>query len=440
MNQRVVIIGAGLVGSLLSIFLARRGYQVTIYEKRGDLRSGNVGGGRSINLALSDRGLRALGKVDLRDKVLEHVIPMHGRMIHDLEGKHAMQPYGKEGQVINSISRENLNILLLNEAEKSGVKLIFNFKCDGADFDAQHLMVSDSSGMQSIIEAEVIIGADGAFSALRKAMQEIDGFNCNEEYLEHGYKELTIPPVNGEFAMDSNALHIWPRRSYMLIALPNLDKTFTCTLFLSFEGSTSFDQIKTDADTESFFEESFKDAKKLIPNLVQEFKKNPTSSLVTIRNSPWTTGKFLLVGDAAHAIVPFYGQGMNAGFEDCTVLMDILDGNNGNWELTLSEFATTRKKDADAIADLALRNFVEMRDSVADAQFLKRKGIEKELHERFGDQWLPLYSMVTFSDMPYSEALKRAKIQDDIMTNEMATDCDNIDFDLVLSKYSQRLS
>lgn len=440
MSGKVIITGAGLVGSLLSIFLAKRGYQVTVYEKRSDLRAGNIGGGRSINLALSDRGLNALGKVDLRDTVLRQVIPMHSRMIHDLKGSQQLQPYGNEGQVINSISRENLNILLMNEAEKNGVEFKFEYRCEEADFENECLIVSGPSGIVERINADVMIGGDGAFSALRSSMQKSERFNYAQEYLAHGYKELTIPPIDGEFAMDPNALHIWPRKSYMLIALPNLDKTFTCTLFFPFEGTTSFSEIKTDDDVRHFFKESFPDTAELIPELVKEFNHNPTSSLVTVRCYPWTKGKFLLIGDAAHAIVPFYGQGMNAGFEDCTVLTNILDKNKGDWNKTLLEFEKERKVDADAIADLALRNFVEMRDSVADKQFLNRKAIEKELHRRFGEGWLPLYSMVTFDDMPYSEALRRGNAQDKIMAQQMGIDCDNIDFDLVLAQYRQMVS
>ncbi len=440
MNEKIVITGAGLVGSLLSIFLAKRGFKVSVYEKRGDLRSGNIGGGRSINLALSDRGLNALEKVGLKSKVLEQVIPMHGRMIHDLKGNQQLQPYGNEGQSINSISRENLNILLLDEAEKIGVEFKFNYRCDGADFVRQILFVSDSDGNEEKVEADVIIGADGAFSALRSAMQKGDRFDYAQQYLAHGYKELTIPPIDNDFALDPNALHIWPRKSYMLIALPNLDKTFTCTLFFPFEGSPSFSELNTANDIEKFFEDSLADAKKLIPDLIDEFSTNPTSSLVTIRCYPWSKGRFLLMGDAAHAIVPFYGQGMNAGFEDCTVLTNILDRNKSDWEKTLSEFEVERKKDADAIADLALRNFVEMRDSVVDNQFINRKEIEKELHQRFGSDWLPLYSMVTFDDMPYSEALKRGEAQDKIMAEQAGIDCKNIDFDLVLAQYRQMVS
>ena len=440
MGEKVAIMGAGLVGSLLSIFLAKRGHDVSIYEKRGDLRSRNVGGGRSINLALSDRGLRALDGVGLKERVLQEVIPMRGRMIHDLDGNQELQPYGKEGQVINSISRENLNILLLDEAEKNGVRLAFNSRCEAVDFEKNQMTFISQTGSEETIKADVIIGADGAFSVLRGTMQKLDRFDYAQKYLAHGYKELTIPPINGDFAMDPNALHIWPRKSYMLIALPNLDKTFTCTLFFPFEGDPSFSVINTNEEIGEFFEEAFSDAKGLIPDLIDEYNRNPTSSLVTVRCYPWVRGKFLLIGDAAHAIVPFYGQGMNAGFEDCSVLIELLDEQGGNWDSTLDLFQKVRKKDADAIADLALRNFIEMRDSVADEDFLNRKLVEKELHKRFGEKWLPLYSMVTFSDIPYSEALRRGKIQDSIMEQHKGLNCENIDFDLVLAQYQQKLS
>ena len=440
MNERVIIIGAGLVGSLLSLLLAKKGYQVVVYEKRDDLRLGKEGAGRSINLALSDRGLRALDRVNCKDKVLELVIPMRGRMIHDLDGKQELQPYGDAGQVINSISRAALNILLMNEAEQAGVVFNFNTRCQDVDLDRGTIWILDNHDQASEIGGGIIIGADGAFSALRASLQKTDRFNYEQRYLAHGYKELTIPPLNGELAMDPNSLHIWPRKSYMLIALPNLDKTFTCTLFFPFEGNPSFQSIQTDDDIVNFFESSFPDARSLMPDLIEQYNTNPASSLVTVRCEPWSKGKFLLIGDAAHAIVPFYGQGMNAGFEDCSVLDEILDRNNGDWERTSIEFSSERKQDADAIADLALRNFIEMRDSVADPQFIARKAIEKELHERYGDQWLPLYSMVTFNEMPYSEALRRGKIQDKIMGEQMSIDCDNIDFDLVLAKYKQMIS
>lgn len=438
-REEIIIIGAGLVGSLLGIFLSRRGHRVNLYEKRGDLRGRNVGGGRSINLAMSDRGLKALSLVGLKEKVLEMVIPMEGRMIHDEKGNEELQPYGDAGQVINSISRENLNILLLEEAEKNGVNLNFNVKCEAIDTTDSRVKVTDDKGTTKEITGDLIVGADGAFSAVRGHLQKTDRFNYNQEYLAHGYKELTIPPHNGDFAMDPNALHIWPRKSFMLIALPNLDKTFTCTLFFPFEGEPSFEKLNTENEVKAFFEEVFPDTLPLITDLENEFFRNPTSSLVTVRCSPWVKNRCLLIGDAAHAIVPFYGQGMNAGFEDCTVLDSIIEGNEGDWDLILDKFQQERKRDADAIADLALRNFIEMRDSVIDENFVLRKKIEKELHESFGDRWLPLYSMVTFSDMPYSEALRRGKIQDSIM-GEVLSDCDKIDFDLVLSKYESLIS
>ncbi|MEQ9422819.1 MAG: NAD(P)/FAD-dependent oxidoreductase [Cyclobacteriaceae bacterium] len=415
MREKIVITGAGLVGSLLSIFLAKRGHQVHIYEKRRDLRTGQVGGGRSINLALSDRGLKALDLVGLKQKALDQVIPMKGRMIHDMDGNLDLQPYGNKGQVINSISREKLNILLMNEAEMNGVLLHFNYKCEEAVLHERKLVLVSPNGEKEKIKADVFIGADGAFSALRGSLQKTDRFNYSQDYLEHGYKELSIPPVNGDFAMDPNALHIWPRKSFMLIALPNLDKTFTCTLFFPFEGSPSFSELDNDKKIRAFFGETFPDAVPLMPDLLKQYNENPTSSLVTVRCYPWVNDRFLLIGDASHAIVPFYGQGMNAGFEDCTVLSEIIDTNEGDWDKILSEFQEVRKKDADAIASLALRNFIEMRDKVADENFLSRKKIEKELHAKYGDRWLPLYSMVTFSDMPYSEALRRAYIQDEIM-------------------------
>ncbi|HEY0656411.1 MAG TPA: NAD(P)/FAD-dependent oxidoreductase [Chryseosolibacter sp.] len=417
-GRRTAIVGAGLVGSLLAIYLAKRGYEVSLFERRKDMRKGNAEAGRSINLALSVRGIRALEEVGLAEELKRVAIPMNGRMMHDLKGNLTFQPYGKEGQYINSISRSNLNIVLMNEAEKVGVKIFFEERCTGIDF--QNTTITTTSGTKPF---DLIIGADGAYSAVRWAMQITDRFNFSQHYIDHGYKEFHIPAgSNGEFKLDKNALHIWPRESFMLIALPNPDGSFTCTLFFPFEGDPSFASLTTKEKFKQFFHEVFPDAVALMPDFLEDFEENPTSSLVTIKCFPWVKNKTFLIGDAAHGIVPFYGQGMNAGFEDCRVLNDLLSKHNDNWDVVLPAFQTIRKPDTDAIAQLALDNFIEMRDLVADADFLLRKKIEAKLHQLYPDKWIPLYSMVTFNDnIRYSEAYAKGQKQKAIMDEVMKT-------------------
>lgn len=418
-NKSIAIAGAGLVGSLLAIYLKKRGYTVTVFERRADMRKRGAEGGRSINLALSNRGIRALEEVGLADELRKVAIPMHGRMMHDTRGNLNSFAYGKEGQFINSVSRSGLNMVLMTEAEKLGVQFRFEQRIQKVDFEKTQLVVEGKAGETF----DHIIGADGAFSAVRGSFQFTDRFDYEQNYIDHGYKELHIPPgLNGAFQLEKNYLHIWPRESFMMIALPNPDGSFTCTLFFPFDGNPSFDKLKTDADVEAFFETTFPDAKKLMPTLLEDFNTNPTASLVTVKCYPWVRHKTLLIGDAAHAIVPFYGQGMNAGFEDCRILNDLLNQHQDNWATVLPEFQTLRKPDADAIAQLALDNFVEMRDLVADADFLLRKKIEGKLYELFPDTWIPLYPMVTFMDtLRYSEALRTGQKQKLIMDEVMKT-------------------
>ncbi len=434
-NKKIAIAGAGLVGSLLSIYLTKRGYQVSVFERRGDMREHGYEGGRSINLALSNRGLRALEEVELAEEIKKVAIPMHRRVMHDRKGNLTYQPYGKEGQFINSVSRSALNIILMNKAEALGVEFYFNKRITKVDLENTLLEVGSSqktvgsqgfttSNEQPVISGysfDYIIGADGAFSAVRGAFQVTDRFDYSQDYIDHGYKELHIPPgAAGEFKLEKNALHIWPRESFMMIALPNPDGSFTCTLFFPFKGNPSFDTLKTQRDVEIFFTETFPDAQALMPDLLEDYTINPTSSLVTIRCYPWVKNNTLLIGDAAHAIVPFFGQGMNAGFEDCRILNELLTTHNDQWSSVLTEFQRIRKNDTDAIAQLALDNFIEMRDLVADAEFLLRKKIEARLHQLYPAQWIPLYSMVTFHDsMPYSVAYqtgqKQKRIMDEVM-------------------------
>lgn len=423
-NKKISIAGAGLVGSLLSVYLAKRGHKVEIFERRPDARQNLIDGGRSINLALSDRGLQALAKVGLEERVLkEMAIPMYGRVMHDKEGNLSYQPYGKEGQAINSVSRAGLNMLLMDEAEKHGVDLHFSQACQEVNLETAEALYRDREGNTQRVESDLLFGADGAFSAVRGVMQKTDRFSYSQEYIDHGYKELEIPAgENGEFLLEKNALHIWPRGNYMLIALPNPDATFTCTLFFPMEGDPSFASLDSLAKARAFFEEQFPDALALMPNFDKEWEENPDSSLVIIRCFPWTrNGKVALLGDASHAIVPFYGQGMNSGFEDCFVLDRLIDEMGDNWTEIFKAFEQERKPDGDAIADLAMRNFVEMRDLTGDPDFLLQKKIEARFSEKHPDKWTPLYGLVTFSpQIRYSEALALGRRQDEWMAEIMA--------------------
>ena len=420
-NKHVAIVGAGLVGSLLAIYLRKRGYRISVFERRPDMRSNRLDSGRSINLALSNRGIRALHEVGLEDLLRQNAIPMHGRMMHDVRGQLTYQPYGTDGQYINSVSRGGLNKVLMTEAESQGAQLYFEHRCLQVDLNNTALTFQhEPTNTQAF---DYIIGADGAFSAARGMMQFSDRYDFSQDYIEHGYKELTLPAGDGQvFQMEKNALHIWPRERYMLIALPNPDATFTCTLFFPFEGDPSFATLATSRAVSEFFKNQFADIADRMPHLQDEFFANPTGSLVTMRCYPWVRNRTLLIGDAAHAIVPFFGQGMNAGFEDCRVLNDLLTQYNDRWEDVLPAFQQQRKPDADAIAQLALDNFVEMRDLVADADFLLRKKIEARLHQLYPSRWIPLYSMVTFHDnIRYSDAYAIGQRQKKIMDRVMAT-------------------
>ncbi len=424
-KKETVIIGAGLVGSLLSIYLSRRGYNVKIFERRADMRKQEMAAGRSINLALSDRGIKALEEVGLMDEIRKICIPMHGRFMHNADGSTAYQAYGNEGQYINSVSRGELNCKLMDLAEDNGVQILFNEKCNNINWAENKIEFEKTNSPESeIVKADLIFGSDGAFSAARLTHQmQHDRFQYNQYYIDFGYKELTIPSgENGSFLLEKNALHIWPRGNYMMIALPNIDGSFTCTLFFPFEGETSFATLVTKEKVRSFFEKTFTDAAALMPTLEADFFNNSTASLVTVKCFPWIRkDKFALIGDAAHAIVPFFGQGMNCGFEDCAVLNSLIEKHNDNWAEILPEYQSLRKPDGDAIADLALNNFVEMRDKVADPKFLLQKKIEAAFSKKYPGKWIPLYSQVTFSpQIRYSDALINGQKQEAIMQQIMA--------------------
>jgi kynurenine 3-monooxygenase len=413
---KFVLIGSGLAGGLLAAYLGRRGYEVDLYERRADPREGNIVGGRSINLAISTRGIHALEQIGIAEEALRNAIPMRGRMIHDKSGALHFTPYDVDPKnCINSIGRAALNATVIEAAQRySNVRVHFNHKCTDVDIDSavSHLETVNSA---VTVRGDAVIGVDGAFSAVRKSMQsDIVSFQYDESYLAHGYKELTIPPgADGAWRMEKNGLHIWPRKSFMMIALPNPDGSFTCTLFWQFEGPRSFATTKTNDDVRRFFAEEFPDAVPLMPNLLDDFRDNPTGSLVTIRCAPWFyQDKVCLVGDAAHAVVPFYGQGMNAAFEDCVVLDECLEGFPENRERAFAEYFRRRKQNADALADLAIGNFIEMRDKTASKTFRAKKKLDHALEAALPGIYLPLYTMVTFTRIPYAKAALRARVQD----------------------------
>jgi len=426
-TERITLIGAGLTGPLLAIELVKRGFEVEIYERRSDMRRVPMSAGRSINLALSARGIHALTQADLWKKMQKIVIPMKGRMMHSTTSEMTFQPYGRnESEVINSISRADLNIELMNAAEERGVKIHFEKRCVGIDLKGVVLTLRDEEKGEKHTEvASVVIGCDGSASAIRGEMLKRSRFNFSQQYLDYGYKELTIPAVHGgKHALEKNALHIWPRGNHMLIALPNVDGTLACILFLPFEGKDSFEKLPTRAAVLEFFQSRFPDAVPMMPDLADNFFANPVGSMMTIRCSPWHfEGNALLLGDAAHAIVPFFGQGINCGFEDCTVLVELLDRHGADWIKVFSEFERARRVNTDAIADLAIENFVEMRDRVGDPRFLFRKKVELALQEKYPHHFVPKYSMVTFLRVPYAMALKRGQVQDRMLTEL----CEHID-------------
>jgi kynurenine 3-monooxygenase len=404
---------------LLAAYLGRRAYDVDLYERRADPREGNVVGGRSINLAVSTRGIHALEQLGIADEVLRHAIPMRGRMIHDKSGDLHFAPYDVDPKkCINSIGRAALNTTVIEAAQRyPSVRVHFNHRCTDVNL-TEAVCHLETETDQVTARGDAVIGVDGAFSAVRQSMQKkLENFEYDESYLPHGYKELTIPPgPDDSWRMEKNALHIWPRKSFMMIALPNPDGSFTCTLFWEFEGPCSFATTRTDDEVRRFFNEEFPDVVPLMPTLLQDFKDNPTGSLVTIRCAPWFyRDKVCLVGDAAHAVVPFYGQGMNAAFEDCVVLDECLEKFPSDRERALAEYFVSRKENADALADLAIGNFIEMRDKTASRTFRAKKKLDHMLEALLPGIYLPLYTMVTFTRIPYAEAARRAQRQDRIV-------------------------
>ncbi|MBA3650058.1 MAG: FAD-dependent monooxygenase [Chthoniobacterales bacterium] len=420
MGPRFALIGSGLAGGLLAGYLGRRGYEIDLFERRSDPRAGNTVGGRSINLALSTRGIHALQKLGIADEVLQHAIPMRGRMIHDRNGGLHFSPYDRDpAKHINSIGRGALNTVVIEAAQRyPNVRVKFNQRCLDVDLEAPAAqLLNTETDEPTTARAEAIIGVDGAFSAVRGAMQRLNRFEYSQRYLAHGYKELTIPPgADGSWRMEKNALHIWPRKTFMMIALPNPDGSFTCTLFWEFDGPRSFATTTSDDEVRRFFDEEFPDAVPIMPALLEDYRENPTGSLVTIRCAPWHfQDKVALVGDAAHAVVPFYGQGMNAAFEDCVVFDECLAEFPNDRGRAFAEYSRRRKENADALADLAVQNFIEMRDKTASPAFRAKKKLDHFLEGALPGIYLPLYTMVSFTNIPYAEAERRAQTQDTIV-------------------------
>jgi kynurenine 3-monooxygenase len=422
-SLRVAVIGSGLVGSLLAIYLRRSGHVVDVYDRSVDIRTINFSG-RSINLAMSHRGWKALDEAGVGKEVREIAIPMSKRGIH-LVDSYVEQQYGNNDENIYSISRGLLNKKMIDLAEAAGATFYFEQKIWDVDLATANLHIGETErGEWHDVKYDMIFGADGAFSRIRHRMQRQSMFNYSQEFLDTGYKELHIPAnADGSHKLDKNALHIWPRGKYMLIALPNLDGSFTCTLFMPFVGENSFESLKTKQEVEGFFRKNLPDTIEVIPDLVKDFFKNPTSTLVTMKCYPWTfENKIALIGDACHAIVPFYGQGMNAGFEDITVLQMMIERYGDDWKTIFGEYQKSRKPNADAIAELSYRNFLEMSAKTADPKFLLQKKIEKWFSDKYPEKWIPLYSRVTFSTKPYSEALAIGDFQEKIMQQILKID------------------
>jgi len=445
-TREVTLVGAGLAGTLLAIDLARRGHRVTIHERRPDPRKSRASAGRSINLALANRGIHALERAGLMERIRPTLIPMAGRMLHDEEGRLQLVPYGhKPHEVISSVSRSGLNELLMDAAEATGrVSIRFGQACCGVDFTRRKVLLRSGEDAEiRNVPYEIVLGTDGSASAVRAAILERTGGRLDEEPLGHGYKELSIPSApGGRFQMEEHALHIWPRGDYMLIALPNSDGSFTATLFLPNRGPDSFEALKDASAVLRLFERRFADALALMPGLVEDFLENPTGHLETIRCRPWYFEDHALVlGDAAHAIVPFHGQGMNTAFEDCDALVDLLEKKDRSWEHIFSAFESLRRPDADAIAAMSLENYMEMRSTVREPAFQLKKEISFRLEERHPRRFIARYSMVMFHRTPFAEARRRGAIQREILDAlaANATSLDQVDFDLADRLIGERL-
>ncbi|HMO13359.1 MAG TPA: NAD(P)/FAD-dependent oxidoreductase [Pirellulaceae bacterium] len=445
--HRILVAGSGLVGALLAVMLGQRGYQVALYEKRPDLRKTRISAGRSINLALAERGVDALKRAGIFSQVQTLLTPMRGRMLHAINGELEFSPYGQwDNEVIYSVSRGDLNCLMMTAAEQHpNVKIYFEQLCEAVDWEKNQVSIVDlRDNTRRSVDFSLLIGCDGASSAVRQAIIKATSGTSTYDLLDHGYKEITLPAGPGNVhQIEREALHIWPRGGFMLIALPNSDGSFTVTLFLPRKGSPSFAELQTVHAVQEFFLEQFPDACAMIPDLSQQFFANPMGELGTMRCYPWSYGgRSLILGDAAHAIVPFHGQGMNAGFEDCALLLKLLDENDEDWPATMELFQQRRKQDADAIANMALENYITMRESVAQETFQLKKLLGFELERRFPDRFVPRYSMVMFRRYPYAEVFNRGNIQNEILDRLLSgeNDINHVDFSLAEELVMTRLS
>ena len=423
-GKNVIIVGAGLAGSLWAVYLSKAGYNVTIYERRSDMRLVKLSAGKSINLALSNRGWKALDAVGVGDEIRKIAIPMYGRMMHDTKGNLTYQAYGKENQAIYSVSRGEINARMMDIAENHGNATIhFSHDCKRVDLQNGIVYLTNTITGESIeAKADLVFAADGAFSAVRyNSMQKLDRFNFSQNFIADGYREILLPAnEDGTHKLEKNALHIWPRGRFMLIGLANEDGSFTCTLFMPHEGDrNAFDKLTSKEAVNKFFEETFPDFYAMLPNIADSWSDHPLSSLSIIRCFPWTSGKVALLGDAAHATVPFFGQGMNASFEDCTVLSELMKKHNEDWEAIFAEYNIVRKPDGDALQDLSVDNYYEMRDHVGNPDFLLRKKIEAKFSAIHPEKWMTLYSQVSFSEIRYSDAYKHGQLQNRIMDEVM---------------------
>ena len=416
-TKTATIVGAGLVGSLWAVYLKKAGYKVTMYERRPDMRLNNISAGKSINLATSFRGWKALDEVGIGDQIREIAIPMYGRTLHHLDGTTSYQPYGKQDQAIFSVSRGAINAKLMSIAEENGdTRIIFNEECVQVDLEQGMVAFRNTmSGEITTTKADVVFAADGAFSAIRyQGMQKLDQFNYSQQYIADGYREILLPAnLDGTYKLAKETLHIWPRGRFMLIALPNFDGSFTCTLFMPFEDHKyCFRDLDSKAKVSDFFRNVFPDFYELLPTVAENWEDHPLSSLAIIRCFPWTHGKVALMGDAAHATVPFFGQGMNCGFEDCSVMWQLMQQHHENWEVIFETYQNLRKPNGDAVQDLSLQNYIVMRDKVNDADFLLLQRIERRINYLYPEAYFPLYSMVSFTDIEYQTALQKGNEQE----------------------------
>ena len=418
--KQATIIGSGLVGSLWAVYLTKAGYKVKLFERRSDMRKANISAGKSINLATSYRGWKALDEMGIGDEIRKIVIPMYGRTMHALDGKTTYQPYGINNQAIFSVSRGEINCKLMDVAERDGnAEIFFNEECIGADLKNGVVHVKNTeTGKITEVKSDVVFGTDGAFSAIRyNAMQKLDRFSYSQNYIADGYREILLPAnADGSYKLAKETLHIWPRGRFMLIALPNFDGSFTCTLFMPFEGDEHcFNNLTSKEKVNNFFKTVFPDFFEMMPNIADAWEDHPLSSLAIIRCFPWTHGKVALMGDAAHATVPFFGQGMNAGFEDCSVMYSLMKKHNEDWDKIFKEYEVLRKPNGDAVQDLSLLNYIVMRDKVADPMFLLQQKVERRMAELYPGNYFPMYSMVSFSEIEYQVALNKGKEQDQMI-------------------------